>query len=251
MSISLFQIALLVLLVSGIVRVGILIDSIGRFVRLFEGEVKEGSRLLFGLDIPGLDRFVRDEVLLGIVPYMGLIASMWFFDLDAVLIGNVSTIQLILIGICLPLWVILDIVRSVSIRSKINKLYKETQMLQKITGSALSGLKLFVKFRGGVRKTALRTSLKVAAGVGSFFLRRKQKEGEKPGVGQKALDKVEQVTELPGKIADKFTEFTQKSVDNSLQKRFEKYAERSTLTLALITLWGLLPAILLSIISIL
>ena len=59
------------------------------------------------------------------------------------------------------------------------------------------------------------------------------------------------MTELPGKIADKFTEFTQKSVDNSLQKRFEKYAERSTLTLALITLWGLLPAILLSIISIL
>lgn len=251
MSISLFQIALLVLLVSGIVRVGILIDSIGRFVRLFEGEVREGSRLLFALDIPGLDRFVRDEILLGIVPYMGLIASMWFFDLDAVLVGNVSTIQLILIGICLPLWVILDIVRSVSIRSKINKLHKETQMLQKITGSALSGLKLFVKFRGGVRKTALRTSLKVTAGVGSFFLRRKQKEGENPGVGQKALDKVGQVTELPGKLADKFTEYTRKSVDNSLQKRFEKYAERSTLTLALITLWGLLPAILLSIISIL
>ena len=124
MSVSLFQIALIVLLASGIVRVGILIDSIGRFVRLFEGEVKEGSRLLFALDIPGLDRFVRDEVLLGIVPYMGLIASMWFFDLDAVLIGNVSTIQLILIGICLPLWVILDIVRSVSIRSKINKFAK-------------------------------------------------------------------------------------------------------------------------------
>ena len=90
MSVSLFQIALIVLLASGIVRVGILIDSIGRFVRLFEGEVKEGSRLLFALDIPGLDRFVRDEVLLGIVPYIGLIASMWFFDLDAVLIGNVE-----------------------------------------------------------------------------------------------------------------------------------------------------------------
>ena len=104
MSISLFQIALLVLLVSGIVRVGILIDSIGRFVRLFEGELKEGSRLLFALwTFPGWivlceTKSFSESCRTWARPFM------WFFDLDelTVLIEMFPQL-LILIGIVLPL----------------------------------------------------------------------------------------------------------------------------------------------------
>lgn len=251
MQISLLQVALLVLVVSGVVRIAILVDSIGRFVRLFEGEVREGSRLLFALDIPGLERFVRDEILLGIVPYIGILFSMWMFDLDTIFLSDVSTFQLILIGVALPIWVGLDVAKSISIRSDMNKLHKETKLLQNITGSALGGLKMFVKFRGGVRKTAFRTSVGVVAGIGKLILRRRNEDDEKPSAGQRALETVEKATELPGRLADKFTEFTKKSVDNTLQKRFEKYADRGVVVLSLIAMWGLLPAIVLSIISIL
>ena len=49
MSLSLYHIALIVLLFCGVIRVGILIDSLSRFVRLFDRQLVEGSRLLFAL----------------------------------------------------------------------------------------------------------------------------------------------------------------------------------------------------------
>jgi len=251
MSFSLYQIALVLLLFCGVIRVGILIDSLSRFVRLFDRQLVEGSRLLFALEIPGLERFVRDEVFLGIVPYGGLVLSIWFFELNQLAIGDLSTLQFILVGVVLPVWVILDVARSISIRRKLNKLHEESKMFQTITGSALGGLKLFVRFRGGVRKTVARGTIRAIAGFAKVVLRSKKKEDEQPTKSEAALEFVEKVTEFPGKMADKFTEFTKDNVDSNLQKRFKKYAERSTLKLAIITLWGLLPAILLSIISIL
>ena len=96
-----------------------------------------------------------------------------------------------------------------------------------------------------------RGTVRAIAGFAKVVLRSKKKEEDEQTKSEAALELVEKVTEFPGKMADKFTEFTKDNVDSNLQKRFKKYAERSTLTLALITLWGLLPAILLSIISIL
>lgn len=251
MSLSLYQIALILLTFCGVIRVGILIDSLSRFVRLFDRQIVEGSRLLFALEIPGLERFVRDEVFLGIIPYCGLVLSIWFFDLNQLTLTDLSTLQLFLVGVVLLVWVILDVVRSISIRRKLNKLHQESKLFQTISGNALGGLKLFVRFRGGVRKTVARGTVRAIAGFAKVVLRSKKEEEEKQTKSEAALEFVEKVTEFPGKMADKFTEFTKDNVDSNLQKRFKKYAERSNLTLALITMWGLLPAILLSVISIL
>ena len=72
MELSLSQIGFLLLILSGAARLLLLTVPLVKFIQIFDKKIVEGSRLLNSLEIPGLRRFVRDEIGLGFTPYVAL-----------------------------------------------------------------------------------------------------------------------------------------------------------------------------------
>ena len=72
MELSLSQIGFLLLILSGAARLLLLTVPLVKFIQIFDKKIVEGSRLLNSLEIPGLRRFVRDEIVLGFTPYLAL-----------------------------------------------------------------------------------------------------------------------------------------------------------------------------------
>ena len=72
MNLNLSQIGFLLLLITASARVLLISVPLVKFVRIFDRKIVEGGRLIGELEIPGLKRFIRHEVILGFTPSMHL-----------------------------------------------------------------------------------------------------------------------------------------------------------------------------------
>src|SRR6056300_1526222 len=122
MDLTLAQLGFLLLVLSGSARLILLTVPLVKFIHIFERKVVEGSRLLASLEIPGLRRFVRDEILLGLSPYLALYGAISFYELDLHSVSTVSMFELLMLGAILLFWLILDWWRSFSIYDKLSRL---------------------------------------------------------------------------------------------------------------------------------
>lgn len=245
-SFTLAQIGFLVLFVTATARIILLAVPVFKFVKIFERKLVEGSRLLSSLEIPGLKRFITHEVILGFSPYAVLFLCVKMFDLSAYTISSFGTFTNVLLFIVLGLWLALDWWRSFSIYEKLSKLYKETDRVRSISGSALDGLRYLVHLRGTVQKTVMKLGFRAMVGVVSGKLKRREKEEGKTPTGTVAISLVDRLVSFPERVTGKLTDWAKTDLDEKLKKKFVRYSNRSLLRLTIIFLWGLLPSFVLT-----
>lgn len=249
MSLNLSQIGFLLLLITASARTLLISIPLVQFVGIFDRKIIEGGRLIGQLEIPGLKRFIRHEVILGFTPYLVLFTCIELFNLSSVTIDGFSFFNQILVFLVLLSWLTVDWWRSFSIYDKLTKLSKETDKVRTISGSALDGLRFVVYLRGSVKKTVVKLGFRALVGLVKGKLKRKEVEDGRTTTGTVAIGLVDRLISFPERITAKLTDWAKGDLDNRLMKKFSKYAERTRLRLGMILLWGLVPSLVLTSLS--
>ena len=193
------------------------------------------------MEIPGLKSFIRQEIILGLAPYIALILLMIQGKYVEIYISNLGLMLTIFTVLIFITWLIFDIAKSISIHKELTKLAEDTSRLKKITGSALDGLRFVIHSKGIVRRTAM----KYTAGVvrGKLETQQKKKKSFFRKVGITGLKAIENITSFPERVTKKLAQWVKEDLDERLVKRFSKYSERSMFNIFVNITWSLVPAI--------
>jgi hypothetical protein len=240
---SLSNIVLFLLIPTFIIRIWILFVGVRKFVKIFEGtkNAMEGRKLVESLEIPGLKSFVKQEIILGVVPYVVLLTLMLQNQYVDVTISSLTPVITLFTAIVFLIWFIFDIIKSLMIYRELSKLADDTTRLKKITGSALDGLRFVISAKGIVRRTAM----KYTAGMVRGKLEKQQKEKKSffRKIGISGLKVIENVTSYPERVSKKLASWVKEDLDERLMKRFQKYSNKTKSTIFINLIWSLVPAI--------
>jgi hypothetical protein len=250
--ITLFQFACLLLFASFMVRVSLAILPVFRFRSLFEkGEsTRQGAGLIRDLGIPGFDSFIKQEFTFGLAPYLSICVVMFIFDLDTITLQSLTRLSLIVTGLGLLVWLIIDWFRSYTVYQQLDAIYAETKKLKDISGSVLDGLKYIVYLRPSVGKTAWLLGKRAAVGLAKKKIDDKEAATGKKSLASIAFMAVESLISFPERVIGKLTDWAKGSIDEKLKSMLVHYTERSSMQNSLLFLWSLVPAIWLVIIAI-
>ena len=240
---------LLVVMVFRIFMVGI---SLRRFAKMFADrkEMKEGIKLLRYLEIPGLEKFVKQELILTVVPYTALILVIFFTPVAIINLSDVNLILLIICVIALSIWAMVDFIRSYLINGKLEAVRKETSALRKISGNLLDGLKYVVYLRGSVAKSAVSLGKRALVGLAKKKVKESTKETKKKPFGIAALIALERLVSFPERIIGKITNWGKEVIDDKLKHKFEKYSHRTKFQISLYVIWSVVPSLILLFVAI-
>jgi len=243
MSLSVFHLVLLLLIPTFVLRSWIIFSGTRKFIRIFEGRknAREGKKMIDDLEIPGLKSFVKQEIILGIIPYIALIGLMTQDQFISIKVSSLNLILILFTALIFFVWLIFDIIKSISIHRELSKLAKDTTRLKNITGNALDGLRFVISAKGIVRRTAM----KYTAGLVRGKLEKQQKEKKSffRKIGISGLKVIENVTSYPERITKKLAAWVKEDLDERLMKRFEKYSNKTKSTIFINFIWSLVPAI--------
>lgn len=243
MELSLFHFVLLLVIPTLVFRSWIIFRGVSRFVKIFDGKknVIEGSKLVEDLEIPGLKSFIRQEIILGLTPYIALILLVVQGKYVDIHISNLGLIMTIFTGLIFISWLIFDIAKSISIHKELTKLAEDTSRLKKITGNVLDGLRFVIHSKGIVRRTAIKYTAGVARG--KLENQQKKKKSFFRKVGITGLKAIENITSFPERVSKKLAQWAKEDLDERLVKRFRKYSNRSLFNIIVNLTWSLVPAI--------
>lgn len=239
---SLFHLALLLLVPTLVLRMSILYAGLRKFVKIFEGTKNaiQGKKLVDNLEIPGLKSFVKQEIMLGIVPYIVLSTLIIHNQYTALEFSSLNLVLALFTVIVFLAWFAFDVIKSIMIYRELCKLADDTARLKKITGSALDGLRFVIHSKGIIRRTAM----KYTAGIIKSRLEKQQakKKSFFRKVGISGLNAIEKVTSFPEKVSKKLAEWVKEDLDERLMKRFQKYSSRKKSVIIFGVVWSLLPS---------
>ena len=243
MSLSMFHLLLLLLVPTFGLRSWIVLSGTKKFVRIFEGRknAAEGKKMIEDLEIPGLKSFVKQEVILGLIPYLVLIILMIQNQYVSITVSSLGITLTLFTAIIFLVWLIFDIFKSISIHRELSKLAKDTTRLKDITGNALDGLRFVISAKGIVRRTAM----KYTAGIMRSKLEKQQKEKKSffRKIGISGLKVIENVTSYPERVTKKLVSWVKEDLDERLMTRFQKYSNKTKSTIFINFIWSLVPAI--------
>ena len=243
MSLSMFHLLLLLLVPTFGLRSWIVLSGTKKFVRIFEGRknAAEGKKMIEDLEIPGLKSFVKQEIILGLIPYLVLIILMIQNQYVSITVSSLGITLTLFTAIIFLVWLIFDIFKSISIHRELSKLAKDTTRLKDITGNALDGLRFVISAKGIVRRTAM----KYTAGIMRSKLEKQQKEKKSffRKIGISGLKVIENVTSYPERVTKKLVSWVKEDLDERLMTRFQKYSNKTKSTIFINFIWSLVPAI--------
>ena len=244
MSINLFHLAMLILIPTTVVRSTVLFLIFRKFVDIFESksDFKTARHLMKELEIPGFTNYIRQEIILGVMPYLSLIGLIVLSDLRNFDINEFGLFVAIVTVLCLLIWVIVDVVKSILIYRKLAKLAKDTSMIKNISGSAIEGLRFIVHRKGIVKRTLVKYT--VSATKKSLQEQQKVKKSWWRKASIRGLSAVENITSFPERVTKRLADWMKEDLDEKLMKRFENYASRSRISIAGNFLWALFPSLL-------
>ena len=203
--------------------------------------------LFRALDIPGLGKFIRQECITGLLPYLAIFVVMWMIDLSDTILLDMNLILIVITIIVLGIWVVLDWLRSVKLYLELSSIIKEVHVLSNVAGTALDGLRYIVYLRGGFTKSAIRLGARFAFGKAKEKANEKLDENEekkgKKSLGRTAMLLIDKVASFPEKVVGSITDWAKDSIDQKLKNRFGVYLERSPRYTFILYLWSLIPAI--------
>ena len=240
---SMLHLVLLLLIPTFFLRAWVLLSGARKFVKIFNGRKNafQGGRLVENLEIPGLKSFVRYEIMLGILPYLVLITMILQNQYVALSVSDLSLTLALFSVVIFGVWLIFDIIKSISIYRELSKLAEDTNRLKKITGNALDGLRFVIHSKGIIRRTAV----KFSAGLLKKRLEKKQEKKKSffRKVGISSLSAVEKITSFPERVSKKLSQWIKEDLDDRLMKRFEKYSNRTVSSKLIGLVWSFIPAI--------
>ena len=243
MKISLFHLVFLLLIPTLSFRIWVIYSGVKKFEKIFDGRenAKEGSKLVDDLEIPGLNSFKKQEIILGLAPYIVLILLMTQSRYVNITISDLGLILTLSTATIFLIWFIFDIIKSISINKELTKLAKDASMLKKIVGNTLVGLRFIIHRKGMIKRTAL----KYTTGVIKEKLKSQQKEKESVlrSVGISSLKAIESIISFPERVTEKLSQWMKDDLDGRLMKRFNKYSERSKFKITINVIWLLVPTL--------
>ena len=245
MSFNLFDLALLILIPTTLVRSAVLFLIFRKFVDIFgsKSEFKTARHLMKELEIPGFTSYIRQEIILGLIPYLSLIGLISLNNLSSFEIRELGLFVMLIAGVSLVIWVIVDFVKSVLIYRKLAKLAKDTSMIKQISGSAIEGLRFIVHRKGIVKRTLVKYT--VSATKKSLEKQQEVKKSWWRKASIRGLAAVENITTFPEKVTQKLADWMKEDLDEKLMKRFENYSSRSKINVFGNFLWALFPSMVL------
>ena len=245
MSFNLFDLALLILIPTTLVRSIVLFLIFRKFVDIFgsKSDFKTARHLMKELEIPGFTNFIRHEIILGLIPYLSLVGLIFLSDLRSFEITEIGIFMMIVAVLCLVVWVIVDFVKSVLIYRKLAKLAKDTSMIKQISGSAIEGLRFIVHRKGIVKRTLVKYT--VSATKKSLQQQQEVKKSWWRKASIRGLSAVENITSFPERVTKKLADWMKEDLDEKLMKRFENYSSRSKISVFGNFLWALFPSLVL------
>lgn len=243
MQYTLFDLTLILFFLSFFVRVIFISLPASQFIALFGRKFREGSQLVKALEIPGFSTFIRQELILGLIPYPLLFVLIRYYDLSAY---PISQVDFIYIGITLfvfAIWLAFDWRRSYSIYQQLNALEEKIKKIRGISGNALDGLRLIVHWKGSVKKTAVKLGTRAAIGIAKKKVEdNEESKGKRPATIV-ALSFIERMVSFPERMTKKLADWAKEQIDEKLMLEFEKYSERTTAQFGILFIWSLLPCI--------
>ena len=250
MSFNLMDLTLLILIPTTVVRAIVLLATYRRFVKIFEGNsnFRTARRLIKELELPGLDNFIRQEIIFGVIPYLSLVALISINDLRDFVIGDSGLFVTIIAVIGLIFWVLVDIGKSILIYRKLGKLASDTSKIKQISGSAIEGLRFIVHRKGVIKRTLVKYT--ISATKKSLEKQNKAKKSWWKKASIRGLAAVENITTFPEKVTQKLADWMKEDLDERLASRFEKYSSRSKINITGNFLWSLFPCLLFTILYI-
>lgn len=241
MSFNLFDLALLILIPTTLLRSTVLFLIFRKFVDVFgsKSDFKVARHLMKELEIPGFSNFIRQEIILGAIPYLSIIGLIFVSDLRSFEISDFGLITAIIAVLCLLTWVIIDFVKSILIYRRLAKLAKDTSKIKQISGSAIEGLRFIVHRKGVVKRTLLKYT--VSATKNSLEKQQEVKKSWWRKASIRGLSAVENITTFPERVTKKLADWMKEDLDEKLMKRFDNYTARSRMNVLGNFIWSLFP----------
>jgi len=240
---TLFDITLVLFFLSFFVRVIFISLPVSQFVNLFGRKIREGTQLLKALEIPGFSTFIRQELIIGLIPYPLLFILIKYYDLSDYPVSEVDFILLGITFLVFAIWLVFDWRRSYSIYQQLRALEEKIKKIRGISGSALDGLRLIVHWKGSVRKTALKLGTRAAVGIVKKKVEdNEESKGKRPATIV-ALSFIERMVSFPERMTKKLADWAKEQIDEKLMLEFDKYATRTSKQFALLFMWSLFPCI--------
>ena len=243
MSFSLFDLGLVLLLSTLLVRITFLSIPVYQFSKIFERKIREGSKLISALEIPGLKKFIWEEIILGFFSYFMIFLCLYFFNLDEYELSSISLFGKITTLLIFLFWVIIDWMRSIMIYRRLTGINRKTSKLKTIAGNIFDGLRFIVYIRSSPKKTALTLGTRALVGLSKKKLEEKQENEGKEPFGIVALSFLQRMITFPERLTTKLTDWAKENVDEHLSKEFEKYSKRSRLKLIILLFWSIIPSL--------
>lgn len=243
MQYTLFDLTLILFFLSFFVRVIFISLPASQFLALFGRKFREGSQLVKALEIPGFSTFIRQELIIGLIPYPLLFFLIRYYDLSAVPISQVDFIYLAITFLLFVTWLAFDWRRSYSIYQQLNALEEKIKKIRGISGNALDGLRLIVHWKGSVKKTAVKLGTRAAIGIAKKRVEdNEESKGKRPATIV-ALSFIERMVSFPERMTKKLADWAKEQIDEKLMLEFEKYSQRTTAQFGILFIWSLLPCI--------
>lgn len=250
MDLSLLHMLILILFPSSIIRLLVLVAIYRKFSIIFGGRknIVQGTKLFGSLNIPGFSLFIRMELLIGMLPYMYLSIIAFAFNVRDITLNELNLFALFCSILILITWLIIDIIKSVLIYTKMSKVAKDTSRIKNITGNTIDGLRFIIHRKGIVRRTAV----KYTVGFAKKKLEEKQEKKKSflKKISIRGLSTIENITTYPEKITKRLSDWMKEDLDGKLATRFEKYSGRSKFYIVFNLVWSILPGLLFTILYI-
>ena len=243
MQYTLFDLTLILFFLSFFVSVIFISLPASQFLALFGRKFREGSQLVKALEIPGFSTFVRQELIIGLIPYPLLFFLIRYYDLSAVPISQVDFIYLAITFLLFVTWLAFDWRRSYSIYQQLNALEEKIKKIRGISGNALDGLRLIVHWKGSVKKTAVKLGTRAAIGIAKKKVEDNEESKGKHPATIVALSFIERMVSFPERMTKKLADWAKEQIDEKLMLEFEKYSQRTTAQFGILFIWSLLPCI--------
>lgn len=243
MQYTLFDLTLILFFLSFFVRVIFISMPASQFIALFGRKFREGSQLVKALEIPGFSTFIRQELILGLIPYPLLFVLIRYYDLSAYPISQVNFIYIGITLFVFAIWLAFDWRRSYSIYQQLNALEEKIKKIRGISGNALDGLRLIVHWKGSVKKTAVKLGTRAAIGIAKKKVEDNEESKGKHPATIVALSFIERMVSFPERMTKKLADWAKEQIDEKLMLEFEKYSQRTTAQFGILFIWSLLPCI--------
>jgi hypothetical protein len=219
---TLFDVTLILFFLSFFVRIVFISLPASQFIALFGRKIREGSRLVKALEIPGFSTFIRQELILGLIPYPLLFALMKYYNLSAYPISQVDFIYVGITLLVFATWLAFDWRRSYSIYVQLRGLEEKIKKIRGISGNAIDGLRLIVHWKGSVKRTAVKLGTRAAIGVAKKKVEDNEKLNGKHPVTIVALSFIERMVTFPERMTKKLADWAKEQIDEKLMLEFEK-----------------------------